>query len=50
MPVGGHFIPNSISCVNDKCKNLQKKEKKKKISEIINRIIPIFIPLNTFIE
>lgn len=50
IPDGGHFIPSSINCVNDKWRNLQKKDKKKKISEIINSIIPIFIPLNTFNE
>lgn len=50
MPVGGHCIPNSIICVNLKWKNLQKNEIKKKISEIINKIIPIFIPENTFFE
>lgn len=29
IPVGGHFIPNSIICVKLKWKNLQKKEIKK---------------------
>lgn len=29
IPIGGHFIPNSILCVNLKWKNLQKKEIKK---------------------
>lgn len=50
IPVGGQLIPNSINCVNDRWKNLQKNEIKKKISEIINKIIPIFIPLNTLNE
>lgn len=45
--IGGHFIPNSINWINLKWKNLQKKDKKKKISEIINKIIPDFILKNT---
>lgn len=43
--MGGHVIPNSNICVNDKWKNLQKNEKKNNISDKINKIIPIFIPL-----
>lgn len=31
-------------------KKSSKKWNKKKISEIINKIIPIFIPINTFLE
>lgn len=50
IPAGGHFIPNSIICVNLIWKNVQKKETKKKISEIINKIIPIFIFINTLLE
>jgi len=47
-PIGGQYIPNSI--FEDKLlwKNLQKKEIKKKISEIINKIIPHLSPLITF--
>lgn len=43
IPVGGHFIPSSIIWVNLMWKNPQKNEIKKKISEIINKIIPNFI-------
>lgn len=50
IPVGGHFIPNSIIWVNLKWKNLQKKETKNKTSEVINSNIPIFIPINTLKE
>lgn len=44
---GGQIKPNSR--VGDRLawKNLQKKEKKKKISEIINKIIPHFNPNTT---
>lgn len=50
IPKGGHIRP--ISLIGDKLewKKAQKKEKKKKISEIINKIIPHRIPLITFIE
>jgi len=46
-PVGGHHIPTSR--VGDKLlwKKAQKKEKKNKISEAINKIIPHRIPLIT---
>lgn len=47
IPIGGHFIPNSIIWINLKWKNLQKNEIKNRISEIINKIIPNFIPLKT---
>lgn len=50
IPVGGHFIPNSIICVNLIWKNLQKKEIKKNTSETMNKIIPIFIFKNTLLE
>jgi len=50
IPIGGHIIPSSIDCVSLKWKNLQKKDKKNKISDVIKRIIPIFIPINTFNE
>lgn len=50
IPIGGHFIPNSIIWVSLIWKNLQKNEIKKNTSEIINKIIPIFIFKNTFLE
>lgn len=50
IPVGGHLNPNSMIWVNLKWKKLQKNEIKKSTSEIINKIIPIFIPLNTLKE
>lgn len=40
IPKGGQIIPNSIVGESLLWKNLQKKEMKKKISEIINKIIP----------
>lgn len=49
IPAGGQFIPNSIEGDRLLWKNPQKKETKKKISEIINKIIPNFNPFNTFI-
>lgn len=45
--VGGHNNPNSIVGVNLEWKKDQKKEKKKNTSEIINKIIPNFNPVNT---
>lgn len=50
IPMGGHIIPNSIICVKLRWKNLQKNDKKKKNSEIINNNIPNFIPINTLNE
>lgn len=50
ISIGGHIIPNSINWINDKWKNLQKKEIKKKISDIMNNNIPIFNPLKTLLE
>jgi len=46
-PKGGHSSP--ISILGDKLlwKNAQKKDKKKKISETMNKIIPHFIPETT---
>jgi len=42
-PLGGHFIPISILGASLECKNLQKKDRKNIISDIINIIIPILI-------
>lgn len=46
-PEGGQFTP--ISNVGDSLlwKNPQKNERKKNTSDVINKIIPIFKPLNT---
>jgi len=49
IPIGGQFIPSSILGDSLLWKNLQKKDTKKKISEIINKIIPHFNPLITHI-
>ena len=48
IPVGGQWDPISMLGERLEWKNAQKNEMKKKISEIINRIIPIFRPLITF--
>lgn len=48
--IGGHILPISIFGDNLLWKNAQKKEIKKKISEIIKRIIPNFNPITTFDE
>ena len=48
--LGGHDWPILIMRANEEWKYAQKKEIKKKISEIINKIIAIFIPLKTSIE
>lgn len=45
IPNGGHNWPISIAGANDEWKYAQKKEKKNKISETINRIIPNRMPL-----
>lgn len=47
IPEGGQLIP--ISRVGDSLlwKNPQKNERKKNTSEVINKIIPIFNPVNT---
>lgn len=47
IPWGGHNCPISIEGANEEWKYAQKKEIKKKISEIIKRIIPIRRPLKT---
>jgi len=49
IPVGGQFLPSSIVGANLLWKKAQKKAKKKQISEIINRIIPIRNPLAVFL-
>jgi hypothetical protein len=47
IPFGGHNIPNSIVGDNLLWKNPQKKEIKKKTSEVINKIIPHRRPIVT---
>jgi hypothetical protein len=47
MPTGGHIDPISIVGAKLEWKKAQKKEKKNIISEIINKIIPIFNPICT---
>jgi hypothetical protein len=47
IPNGGQYCPISILGAKDEWKYAQKKEKKNNTSEIINRIIPIRIPLKT---
>lgn len=44
MPRGGQNCPISILGEREEWKKAQKKEKKNKISEMINRIIPIRMP------
>lgn len=45
--LGGHILPISILGDNLLWKKAQKKETKKKISDKINKIIPIFKPFST---
>lgn len=40
MPIGGHNWPISVAGAKEEWKYAQKNEMKKKISEIINKIIP----------
>ena len=47
IPVGGQTLPTSIVGLNLLWKYLQKNDKKKKISEIINKIIPLRKPNST---
>lgn len=47
IPKGGQDWPISILGEREEWKKAQKKEKKNKISEIINKIIPIRMPLYT---
>jgi hypothetical protein len=48
IEVGGHWAPTSIVVFNLLWKKAQKNEKKNKISETINKIIPHRIPCVTF--
>jgi hypothetical protein len=45
--VGGQFTPISMVGESLLWKNPQKNDKKKNTSEVINKIMPIFIPENT---
>ena len=47
IPLHGHLCPIKISGDRDEWKNAQKKDKKKKISEVINSIIPSLSPFKT---
>lgn len=47
IPVGGHCSPISIVGARLEWKNAQKKEKKNKTSDVMNRIIPHRIPFAT---
>lgn len=47
IPLQGHLWPIKMSGDRDEWKNAQKKERKKKISDVINNIIPNFKPLIT---
>jgi hypothetical protein len=49
IPLGGQFIPKSMFGDNLECKKAQKNAKKKKISEVINKIIPQRKPRVTFL-
>lgn len=49
IPKGGQHIPNSIEGDNLQWKNLQKNDKKKNTSEIINNNIPNFKPNITWL-
>lgn len=49
IPRGGHVAPISMVGASLLWKNAQKKEIKKKTSEIINKIIPHFKPVVTTI-
>lgn len=44
IPRGGHNCPISILGDKEEWKKAQKKEKKNRISEMINKIIPMRIP------
>lgn len=47
IPLGGQVSPNSKLGDDLEWKNIQKKAIKKKISEVINRLIPHFNPIVT---
>lgn len=49
IPVGGHFNPNSIVGDRLEWKNLQKNEVKNSTSDVINKIIPHFMPVITWL-
>lgn len=49
IPVGGQVSPNSIVVLKLEWKNVQKKEIKKNTSDVINRIIPNFSPIVTWL-
>jgi len=44
IPIGGHWLPNSILGAKLAWKKAQKKERKKNTSEIINNTIPDWRP------
>jgi hypothetical protein len=44
IPIGGHWLPNSIVGVKALWKNAQNIAKKNKASETMNRTTPIFNP------
>ena len=48
-PEGGHTVPISTLGLNEEWKNAQKNAKKKQISLVIKRIIPIRIPSSTLL-
>lgn len=49
IPLGGHIIPISIAGASLLCRNVQKNDEKNRISEQINKIIPIFILVDTLL-
>lgn len=50
IETGGQDCPSSTLGLREKAKNLQKKDKKNIISEVINKIIPIFKPFKTSLK
>lgn len=49
IPIGGQVLPISMDGEILLCRKAQKNDTKNKISEIINKIIPILILLTTFV-
>lgn len=47
-PEGGHTLPTSMLGLKEEWKKAQKNAKKNSTSEVMNKIIPIRIPLSTF--
>lgn len=47
IPLQGHICPIKISGDKEQWKKAQKNDKKKNTSEVINKIIPVFIPVIT---